>query len=176
MQINVIGFDIARPVFQVHAADNGGQAVAQIRLRRAQVLDYFRSLPPCLVGMEACATAHHWARELMALGHDVRLMPPGYVKAYVKRNKTDAADAEAIAEAVTRPTMRFVPVKSAESQAMLMLHERASCSCGSARCSRMRYGRTWLSSGSSRLRAFTASRSSQRRFTIRRFHPLRGTL
>jgi transposase len=122
MQINVIGFDIAKHVFQVHAADNGGQAVAQIRLRRAQVLDYFRSLPPCLVGMEACATAHHWARELMALGHDVRLMPPGYVKAYVKRNKTDAADAEAIAEAVTRPTMRFVPVKSAESQAMLMLH------------------------------------------------------
>ena len=121
MQINVIGFDIAKHVFQVHAADNGGQAVAQIRLRRAQVLDYFRSLPPCLVGMEACATAHHWARELMALGHDVRLMPPGYVKAYVKRNKTDAADAEAIAEAVTRPTMRFVPVKSAESQAMLML-------------------------------------------------------
>jgi transposase len=122
MQINVIGFDIAKHVFQVHAADNSGQAVAQIRLRRAQVLDYFRSLSPCLVGMEACATAHHWARELMALGHDVRLMPPGYVKAYVKRNKTDAADAEAIAEAVTRPTMRFVPVKSAESQAMLMLH------------------------------------------------------
>ena len=85
MQINVIGFDIAKHVFQVHAADNGGQAVAQIRLRRAQVLDYFRSLPPCLVGMEACATAHHWARELMALGHDVRLMPPGYVKAYVKQ-------------------------------------------------------------------------------------------
>lgn len=122
MPINVVGFDIAKQVFQVHAADISGQPVAQVRLRRAQVLDYFRSLPPSLVGMEACATAHHWARELMALGHDVRLMPPGYVKPYVKRNKTDAADAAAIAEAVTRPTMRFVPVKSAENQAMLMLH------------------------------------------------------
>jgi len=122
MQINIVGLDIAKQVFQVHASDTRGRPVAQVRLRRAQVLDYFRSLPPSLVGMEACATAHHWARELMALGHDVRLMPPGYVKPYVKRNKTDAADAEAIAEAVTRPTMRFVPVKSAESQAMLMLH------------------------------------------------------
>jgi len=122
MQIKVVGLDIAKQVFQVHAADIEGRPVAKLRLRRAQVLEYFRSLPPCLVGIEACATAHHWARELMALGHDVRLMPPGYVKPYVKRNKTDAADAEAIAEAVTRPTMRFVPVKSAENQAMLMLH------------------------------------------------------
>jgi transposase len=122
MQIKVVGLDIAKQVFQVHAADIEGRPVAKLRLRRAQVLDYFRSLPPCLVGIEACATGHHWARELMVLGHDVRLMPPGYVKPYVKRNKTDAADAEAIAEAVTRPTMRFVPVKSAESQAMLMLH------------------------------------------------------
>jgi transposase len=121
-QIKVVGLDIAKQVFQVHATDITGRPVAKLRLRRAQVLDYFRSLPPCLVGIEACATAHHWARELMALGHDVRLMPPGYVKPYVKRNKTDAADAEAIAEAVTRPTMRFVPVKSAENQAMLMLH------------------------------------------------------
>jgi transposase len=93
-----------------------------LRLRRAQVLDYFRSLPPCLVGVEACATAHHWARELMVPGHDVGLMPPGYVKPYVKRNKTDATDAEASAEVITRPTMRFMPVKSAENQAMLMLH------------------------------------------------------
>lgn len=122
MQIKVVGLDIAKQVFQVHAADIEGRPVAKLRLRRAQVLEYFRSLPPCLVGIEACATAHHWARELMALGHDVRLMPPGYVKPYVKRNKTDAADAEAIAEAVMRPTMRFVPVKSAENQAMLMLH------------------------------------------------------
>lgn len=122
MQISVVGLDIAKQVFQVHTADVDGRPVAQLKLRRAQVLDYFRALPPCLVGMEACATAHHWARELSALGHAVRLMPPAYVKPYVKRNKTDAADAEAIAEAVTRPTMRFVPVKSAEQQAALMLH------------------------------------------------------
>ncbi len=110
MQIIVVGLDIAKQLFQVHAAEVEGRPVAQLKLRRAQVLDYFRALPPCLVGMEACATAHHWARELSALGHAVRLMPPAYVKPYVKRNKTDAADAEAIAEAVTRPTMRFVPV------------------------------------------------------------------
>lgn len=122
MQISVIGLDIAKQVFQVHAADAAGRTVAQIKLRRAQVLDYFRALPPCLVGLEACATAHYWARELSALGHTVRLMPPAYVKPYVKRNKTDAADAQAIAEALTRPTMRFVPVKSADQQAMLMLH------------------------------------------------------
>lgn len=122
MQISVVGLDIAKQVFQVHATDTEGRPVAQVKLRRAQVLDYFRALPPCLVGIEACATAHHWARELIALGHTVRLMPPAYVKPYVKRNKTDAADAEAIAEAVTRPTMRFVPVKSAEQQAALMLH------------------------------------------------------
>ena len=122
MQITVVGLDIAKHVFQAHAADADGRAVAQVKLRRAQVLDYFRGLPPCLVGLEACATAHHWARELIALGHTVRLMPPAYVKAYVKRNKTDAADAEAIAEALTRPTMRFVPVKTVDQQSMLMLH------------------------------------------------------
>jgi transposase len=122
MQITVVGLDIAKHVFQAHAADADGRAIAQVKLRRAQVLDYFRGLPPCLVGLEACATAHHWARELIALGHTVRLMPPAYVKAYVKRNKTDAADAEAIAEALTRPTMRFVPVKSVDQQSMLMLH------------------------------------------------------
>ena len=122
MQIGVIGLDIAKHVFQIHAADADGRMVAQVRMRRGQVLDYFRALSPCLVGIEACATAHHWARELIAVGHQVRLMPPAYVKPYVKRNKTDAADAEAIAEAVTRPTMRFVAVKSAEQQAALMLH------------------------------------------------------
>ncbi|MBS4073034.1 MAG: IS110 family transposase [Algoriphagus sp.] len=122
MQISVIGLDIAKQVFQVHAADAAGRTVAQIKLRRAQVLDYFQALPPCFVGLEACATAHYWARELSAVGHTVRLMPPAYVKPYVKRNKTDAADAQAIAEALTRPTMRFVPVKSADQQAMLMLH------------------------------------------------------
>jgi transposase len=122
MQVSIIGLDIAKHVFQVHAVDAEGHAVAQVRLRRAQVLDYFAKVRPCLVGMEACATAHHWARELVGLGHEVRLMPPAYVKPYVKRNKTDAADAEAIAEAVTRPTMRYVAVKSADQQAALMLH------------------------------------------------------
>jgi len=122
MQITVVGLDIAKHVFQAHAADADGRAVAQVKLRRAQVLDSFRGLPPCLVVLEACATAHHLARELIALGHTVRLMPPAYVKAYVKRNKTDAADAEAIAEALTRPIMRFVPVKSVDQQSMLMLH------------------------------------------------------
>jgi transposase len=122
MQIQVVGLDIAKQIFQVHAADKAGRTLAQVRLRRGQVLDYFRELPSCLIGMEACATAHYWARELIALGHDVRLMPPAYVKPYVKRNKTDATDAEAIAEAVTRPTMRFVAVKSSEQQAALMLH------------------------------------------------------
>jgi transposase len=122
MQISIIGLDIAKQVFQIHAADAEGRRISQVRLRRAQVLDYFRELPPCLIGMEACATAHHWARELIALGHEVKLMPPAYVKPYVKRNKTDAADAEAIAEAVTRPTMRFVAVKSVEQQSKLMLH------------------------------------------------------
>jgi transposase len=122
MHIKVVGLDIAKQVFQVHAADEEGRSAAQVRLRRSQVLDYFRTLPSCLIGMEACATVHHWARELMALGHEVRLMPPAFVKPYVKRNKTDAADAEAIAEAVTLPTMRFVAVKSVDQLAALMLH------------------------------------------------------
>ncbi len=109
-------------MFQVHGVDAAGKVVITRKLRRSQVLTFFEKLPPCLVGMEACATSHHWARELEALGHDVRLMPASYVKAYVKRNKNDAADAAAICEAVTRPSMRFVPVKTAEQQAALMLH------------------------------------------------------
>jgi transposase len=122
MDIATIGLDLAKHWFQVHAVDTQGQTVARRKLRRGEMRGYFKALAPCLVGMEACATAHHWARELTALGHEVRLMPPGYVKAYVKRNKNDAADAEAICEAVTRPTMRFVPVKTADQQAVLMLH------------------------------------------------------
>jgi transposase len=112
-EITTIGLDLAKSIFQVHGIDNAGHVVVRKRLRRSQVLGFFAGLSPCLVGMEACATAHHWAREPMALGHEVRLMPPHYVKAYVKRNKNDAADAEAICEAVNRPTMRFVAVKSA---------------------------------------------------------------
>jgi transposase len=122
-EVAVVGLDLAKNVFQVHGVGAVGQVVVRRQLRRAQVLGFFRDLQPCLVGMEACASAHHWARELMALGHEVRLMPPAYVKAYVKRGKTDAADAEAIAEAVTRPTMRFVAVKTTAQQAALMLHK-----------------------------------------------------
>jgi transposase len=122
MQITTIGLDLAKSVFQVHGIDASGQVVIRKKLRRAELLAFFEALPPCLVGMEACATGHHWAREISALGHDVRLMPPAYVKAYVRRQRNDAADAEAICEAVTRPTMRFVPVKSTERQSVLVLH------------------------------------------------------
>ena len=121
-KIITIGVDLAKNVFQVHGVDADGAVVVRRQLRRRQVLAFFRKQPPCLVGMEACATAHYWAREIAALGHEVKLMPPRYVKPYVKRNKNDAADAEAICEAVTRPTMRFVAVKSAEQQSVLMLH------------------------------------------------------
>ena len=122
MQVTTIGLDIAKRVFQAHGVDEGGRAVLRRKLQRAKVLTFFRGLSPCLVGIEACGTAHHWAREIGALGHEVRLMPASYVKTYVKRGKTDAADAEAICEAVTRPTMRFVPIKTPEQQAVLMLH------------------------------------------------------
>jgi transposase len=122
MQITTIGLDIAKNVFQVHGIDATERVVVRKQLRRGQVLKFFAALPPCLVGMEACATAHHWARELTKLGHEVRLMPAKDVKAYVKRKKNDAADAEAICEAVRRPTMRFVRAKSAEQQGRLMQH------------------------------------------------------
>jgi len=117
-----IGIDLAKNVLQVHGVDAEGGVVFRRQLRRGQVLGFFEKQVPCLVGMEACATSHHWAREIAALGHEVRLMPPRYVKPYVKRNKNDAADAAAICEAVTRPTMRFVAVKTAEQQSVLMLH------------------------------------------------------
>src|SRR5262249_9772395 len=112
-EVTTIGLDLAKHVFQVHGVDAEGATVLRKQLRRAQVLAFFSRLPSCLVGLEACATAHYWGRELRALGHEVRLMPAQYVKAYIKRNKHDAADAEAICEAVGRPTMRFVPVKTA---------------------------------------------------------------
>jgi len=122
MEISTIGLDLAKSVLQVHAVDGDGGAVVRKALRRSQVLPFFRKLSPCVVGMEACGTSHHWARELAGLGHEVKLMPPAYVKPYVKRGKTDANDAEAICEAVTRPTMRFVAVKSPDQQAALSLH------------------------------------------------------
>lgn len=121
-QISTIGLDIAKNVFQVHGIKESGEVVVTRQLKRRQVLPFFGRLSKCLIGMEACATSHHWAREIAKLGHEVRLMPPRYVKPYVKRNKNDAADAEAICEAVQRPTMRFVPIKSAEQQSVLMLH------------------------------------------------------
>jgi transposase len=122
MQITTIGLDIAKNVFQVHGIDRDEKVIVRKQLRRGQVIRFFGELPPCLVGLEACATSHYWARELAKLGHDVRLMPAKDVKAYIKRNKNDAADAAAICEAVRRPTMRFVPVKSADQQAQLMQH------------------------------------------------------
>jgi transposase len=122
MQPTTIGLDIAKHVFQVHGVDAAGQVVLRRQIRRSELLAFFKALPPCLIGMEACASAHYWARELSALGHTVRLMPATYVKPYAKRGKSDAIDAEAICEAVTRPTMRFVPIKSAEQQALITLH------------------------------------------------------
>jgi transposase len=122
MNITTVGLDLAKNVFQVHSIDDAGEVVVGKALRRRQMMPFFSKLEPCLVGMEACATSHHWARQLTALGHRVKLMPPIYVKPYVKRGKTDAGDAEAISEAVTRPTMRFVAVKSLDQQSMLALH------------------------------------------------------
>lgn len=121
-ELTTIGIDLAKNVFQIHGVDRSGQIAVRRQLRRSQFLEFFLGRPSCLIGMEACAGAHHWGRELQRLGHDVRLIPPSYVKPYVRRGKTDAADAAAICEAVTRPSMRFVPIKSEESSAVLVLH------------------------------------------------------
>jgi transposase len=120
--IQMVGLDLAKSVFQVHAVDGSGRVVLRRKLRRGQVVTFFSELDPCLIGLEACATAHHWARSLQSLGHEVRLIPPQYVKPFVKTNKNDAADAEAICEALVRPTMRFAAIKSADRQSLLMLH------------------------------------------------------
>src|SRR5678810_709676 len=120
--VRTVGLDIAKSVFQVHGVDGAGQVVIRRQLKRRYVLAFFQKLPPCLVGIEACASSHHWSRELKVLGHTVKLMPPAYVKPYVKRQKNDATDAEAICEAVTRANMRFVPTKTAEQQSGLVLH------------------------------------------------------
>jgi transposase len=121
-KVTTVGLDLAKSIFQIHGSDQDGRPVVRKKLRRGQVIEFFAGLEPCLVGMEACASAHHWARELEVLGHEVRLIPPQYVKLFVKTNKNDASDAEAICEAMMRPTMRFAPVKSAEQQSVLMLH------------------------------------------------------
>ena len=120
--VTTIGLDIAKSVFQVHGVDAEGNVIVRRQLKRRYILAFFQKLPPCLVGLEACASSHHWSRELSALGHTVRLMPPAYVKPYVKRQKNDAADAEAVCEAVMRPSMRFVATKTPEQQSCLMLH------------------------------------------------------
>ena len=120
--VTTVGLDIAKSVFQVHGIDTAGQVVIRRQLKRRYVLAFFEKLPPCLVGIEACASSHHWSRELKTLGHTVRLMPPAYVKPYVKRQKNDATDAEAICEAVTRANMRFVATKTPEQQSGLTLH------------------------------------------------------
>jgi len=121
-EVSTIGLDIAKSVFQVHGVDGAGAVMIRKRISRAKLVEYFSELPPCLVGIEACPSAHHWGRELQRLGHTVKLMPPSYVKAYLKRSKNDANDAAAICEAVTRPSMRFVPIKTKEQQTALMLH------------------------------------------------------
>ena len=120
--VSTIGLDIAKSLFQVHGIDAAGQVVIRRQLKRRYLLAFFEKLPPCLIGIEACASSHHWSGELQALGHTVRLMPPAYVKPYVKRQKNDMADAEAICEAVTRTNMRFVPTKPPEQQSGLVLH------------------------------------------------------
>ncbi len=121
-EVSTIGLDIAKAVFQVHGVDGAGAVLIRKRISRSKLVEFFAALPPCLIGIEACPSAHHWGRELAGLGHSVKLMPPSYVKAYLKRSKNDANDAAAICEAVTRPSMRFVPVKTKEQQAALMLH------------------------------------------------------
>jgi transposase len=120
--VATVGLDLAKHVFQVHAIDASGRLIFAGAIKRAKLLTFFQALPPCLVGMEACGSSHHWAPELIKLGHDARMMPPAYVKPYVRRQKNDAADASAICEAVTRPSMRFVNVRKVENQAMLMHH------------------------------------------------------
>src|ERR1700682_2013995 len=121
-RVITIGLDIAKSVFQLHGVDVAGAVVIRKRISRSKVLEFFADLPSCLIGIEACPSAHHWGRELQALGHTVKLLPPRYVKAYLKRGKNDANDAAAICEAVTRPSMRFVPIKTKEQQAALLLH------------------------------------------------------
>lgn len=147
--VATVGLDLAKHLFQVHAVDVAGRVVTTRALRRKDVLTFFEALPCCLIGLEACGSAHHWARELTKFGHDVRLMPPAYVKAYVRRQKNDAADAAAICEAVTRPSMRFVPVRSVENQAGSCITRCANFWWLSARNCSMLFAVIWPKSGSS---------------------------
>jgi hypothetical protein len=156
-EVSTIGLDIAKSVFQIHGVDVAGTVVVRKRITRARLLEFFAALSPCLVGIEACPTAHHWSRRLQALGHMVRLLPPRYVKAYLKRSKNDANDAAAICEAVTRPSMRFVATKSEEQQSGL-----SSFWFVSERCCRMQSVGIWPSSASYRQRAAMARQSCSR--------------
>jgi transposase len=151
-KIITVGLDLAKSIFQVHGIADDGSIVVRRALRRSQVLDFFRSIDPCCVGIEACASSHYWANAIGQLGHTVRMMPPTYVKAYVKRNKTDAADAEAICEAVSRPTMRFVPIKTPGEQAACMVGPENYSSVSGAR-RRMRCALIWPNWASSLRRA-----------------------
>ena len=168
-EVITIGLDIAKSVFQVHGVDVEGAVVIRKRVSRAKVLEFFSTLPPSVVGIEACPSAHHWSRQLQALGHTVRLMPPSYVKAYLKRSKNDANDAAAICEAVTRPSMRFVPTKSEQQQSGLMLHRsRQLLVRQRTMLSKTRSVGIWPSSALSRRRAATAQLSCSRSLLTRR--------
>ena len=147
-QVSTIGLDLAKTVFQVHTAEASGAVVLRKKLRRSQVLAFFSAQPPCTVAMEACGSAHHWAREIGKLGHHVRLIPPAYVKPFVKRQKTDAADAEAICEAAQRPTMRFVTPKSEATQAAAVVFRARDLLVASGPRSSMPCGVIWQSSAS----------------------------
>jgi transposase len=166
--VTTIGLDIAKSVFQLHGIDAEGNVVVRRRqLKRRYVLGFFQKLPPCLVGLEACASSHFWSREIKALGHTVRLMPPAYVKPYVKRQKNDAADAEAICEAVMRPTMRFVETKTPEQQSCLMLHRTRHLFIRQQTAVTIRSAPTLPSSGLSRRSAAGASNSCSMSLLIR---------
>ena len=167
MKITTIGIDLAKNVFQVHGVDERGKTVLKKQLKREQMAPFFANLVPCLIGMEACGSAHFWAHKLQRLGHTVKLMAPQFVKPYVKSNKNDAADAEAICEAVSRPNMRFVPIKNSEQQAVLALH-RARQGFVKARTAQhrpTRFGDCSLNTGSSSLRALGTSPSACRRYS-----------
>src|ERR1700678_898455 len=158
--VTTVGLDLAKHVFQVHGVDASGRVVVSKAIRRNKLLEFFASLPPCVVGLEASGSAHHWAREMVKLGHDARMMPPAYVKAYVRRQKNDAADAAAICEAVSRPSMRFVPLRSLENQAALM-HHRVREMLVAQRTQVLRCADIWLRSASSRRRDPRSARSGE---------------
>jgi hypothetical protein len=176
-EVSTIGLDIAKSVFQLHGVDSGSAVVMRKHVSRAKVLEFFGGLSPCLVGIEACPSAHYWSREQQALGHAVKLMPPSYVKAYLKRSKNDANDAGAICEAVTRPSMRFVPIKSEQQQSGLMLHRTRQLLIRQRTMLSMQSAGIWPNSASSRPRAATAWLNCCSLLVMRRtigFHRLRG--